>query len=689
MNRYKYFNRDLSWLEFNHRVLEEAKDKSLPLFERLKFLAIYSNNLEEFYQVRLSYYSQLIKNQDAIPDKIAEVKPVKIVQQINETVTKLQIEFFQIFDNEIMPELKENGIILLDKMSKLLPEQEEEVHDIFVSEVMSVLQPVLLIKKKVRPFLKSGHSYLVLEMYNSDSKLSQLTRRVHYGLIKLPTDHNITRFIELTPRENKHYVMFLEDVIMRHINKIFPGYEAQNWYAIKLTRDADLDYDEYEGDELIDLIAKLTLKRSVGAPNRFQYDRTMPNKMLKYVMESFHIHKDILVQGGSYHNLRDFFRFPNPLSPELEIGQIKPCKHPQINDDEKIADIVNKQDVLLNVPYQSFEYFLNFLEEAARDPYVTEIKSTQYRVAERSAVVNALMNAAERGKRVTVFVELKARFDEEANLRYAAEMKKAGINIIYSIPNLKVHAKVALILRKENDKGLKNQAYLGTGNFNEKTARIYCDHGIFTSNEDIIHDLKNMFRYLETKEPYIKFKSILVPNFNLIHRFGQLINQEIINHKNGKKGYILLKMNGLQDPHMVDMLYRASEAGVKIDLIIRGICILKPGKKYSKNIRIIRIIDRFLEHARVFVFHNDGAPKVYLGSADWMKRNLYRRVECVFPVNDERNKQELIDILNIQLSDNVKACEIGSRMENIRVVNDQPLIQSQIATYEYFKQRIK
>ncbi len=689
MNRYKYFNRDLSWLEFNHRVLEEAKDKSLPLFERLKFLAIYSNNLEEFYQVRLSYYRQLITNRDAIPEKIAEVKPAKIIQQINETVTKLQVEFFHIFDREIMPELRENGIILLDKTSKLLPEQEEEVHDIFVSEIMSVLQPVLLIKKKVRPFLKSGHSYLILEMYNKDSKLSQIARRVHYGLLKLPTDHNISRFIELAPRDQKYYVMFLEDVIMRHIDKIFPGYEAQNWYSIKLTRDADLDYDDYEGDELIDLIAKLTLRRSVGAPNRFQYDRTMPNKVLKYVMESFHIHNDILVQGGSYHNLRDIFRFPNPLSPKLEIGQIKPCKHPQINDDEKIAEIVNKQDVLLNVPYQSFEYFLNFLEEAARDPFVTEIKSTQYRVAERSAVVNALMNAAERGKKVTVFVELKARFDEEANLRYAAEMKKAGINIIYSIPNLKVHAKVALILRKENDKGLKHHAYLGTGNFNEKTARIYCDHGIFTSNEDIIEDLKNMFKYLETKEPYIKFKSILVPNFNLVHRFGQLINQEIINQKNGKKGYILLKMNGLQDPHMVDMLYRASEAGVKVDLIIRGICILKPGKKYSKNIRVIRIIDRFLEHARVFVFHNDGDPKVYLGSADWMKRNLYRRVECVFPVNDDKNKQELIDILNIQLADNVKACEVGSRMENIRIINDEPLVQSQIATYEYFKEKVK
>jgi len=303
-------------------------------------------------------------------------------------------------------------------------------------------------------------------------------------------------------------------------------------------------------------------------------------------------------------------------------------------------------------------------------------------------VVNALMNAAENGKKVTVFVELKARFDEEANLRYAAEMTKAGIHIIYSIPGLKVHSKIALIIRdKKKLPHSKDQAYMGTGNFNEKTARIYSDHGLFTSRSGIISDLKKMFLYLEEQVQNMRFEHILVPNFNLINRFGQLIGHEIENVKQGKKGYILLKMNGLQDPHMVDMLYRASEAGVKIDLIIRGICILKPGKKYSKNIRIFRIIDRFLEHSRAYIFHNNGQPTVLLGSADWMKRNLNARVECVFPVYDVVLKKELIDILKIQLSDNVKACEIGSGGENIHIQNDLPKVQAQLAIYEYLRNK--
>jgi len=365
-----------------------------------------------------------------------------------------------------------------------------------------------------------------------------------------------------------------------------------------------------------------------------------------------------------------------------------PLRIPELERFKLMNEAIDKKDYLLSVPYQSYDYFLKFLEQAARDESVVEIKATQYRVAERSAVVNALMNAAENGKKVTVFVELKARFDEEANLQYAAEMTKAGIHIIYSIPGLKVHAKLALVIRNKTEyPGLKDQAYLSTGNFNEKTARLYCDHGLFTSHTGIISDLKKMFHFLEEQEQDIHFEHIMVPNFNLVNKLGKLIGQEIENVKQGRKGYILLKMNGLQDTHMVDMLYRASEAGVKIDLIIRGICIVKPGRKYSANIRIVRIIDRFLEHSRVCVFHNDGNPLVYLGSADWMKRNLNARVECVFPVYDTDLKQEIIDTLTIQLSDNVKACEIGSNGENIRITNDLPKVQSQLATYEYFRKK--
>ncbi len=689
--KYKYFNRDLSWLSFNYRVLEEAKDHSVPLFERMKFLAIYSNNLEEFYQVRVSYYRQLLKNAQLLPGKIEEVKPAKIIHQINETVSKYQIEFHRIFDDEIVPELEQNNIILLNKNSVLSPQHEDEVDDIFTFNIMSLLQPVLLVKKRIRPFLKTGQVYLIIEMvikeHANEPTKSQQKR---YGLIKLPTDHNVTRFIELTPSNGKHYIMFLEDLIMKYVTKLFPGYAFEEWYTIKLTRDADFEYDDYEEEELIDAIKNLTSSRSLGKPNRFLFDRQMPNRILKYLKDTFRLENEIVVPGGSYHNFRDFFSFPNPLSPQFENEKLPPLRIPELEKHNLIKDAVNEKDHLLTVPYQSYDYFLRFLEQAAQDDTVTEIKTTQYRVAERSAVVNALMNAAENGKKVTVFVELKARFDEEMNLRYAAEMTKAGIRIFYSIPGLKVHAKVATILRdKQNYPDEADQAYIGTGNFNEKTARLYSDHGLFTANQEIIADLKTMFNYLENQDEKIRFKHLLVPGFNLVSKFGKLISKEIQNAIQGKKAHIILKMNGLQDPNMVQMLYRASEAGVKIDLIVRGICILKPGRRYSKNIRIIRIVDRFLEHARVFVFHNDGKEKVFIGSADWMKRNLYRRIECICPVYDKNIKNEIIDILNIQLSDNVKASEIGQNMENIRIENNLPPVRSQLATYEYLKNKHK
>lgn len=686
---YKYHNRDLSWLSFNYRVLLEAKDHSLPLYERIKFLAIYSNNLEEFYQVRVSYYHQLIKNAEFIPNKIKEVNPERNLAKINETVANYLVEFNNIFDDEIVPELESNNIFLLNRKSELSTEQAAEVKDIFMTEILSTLQPVLLVKKRVRPFLKTGQVYIILEMeIKTISNLPLTKRRKHFGLVKLPTDHNISRFIELSPVDNKYYIMFLEDVIMRHVNKLFPGYKVNDWYTIKITRDADLDFDEFEEDELIDAISKISSSRKLGDPNRFLYDRKMPHQVLKYLTDSFRVENDITVKGGAYHNFRDFFSFPNPLSPNLELEKLTPLRIHDFDKAVKLRTAIDKKDYLLTVPYQTYDHLLRFLEQAAQDDTVSEIKATQYRVAERSAVVNALMNAAENGKKVTVFVELKARFDEEMNLRYAAEMTKAGINIIYSIPGLKVHAKAAIVIRNKNlYPDAKDQAYIGTGNFNEKTARLYSDHGLFTSNEEIIEDLKTMFYYLEFQNPKIKFKHLLISGFNLISKFGRLINNEIENAKAGKKGHIIIKMNGLQDPHMVEMLYRASEAGVKIDLIIRGACILKTGKRFSKNIRVIRIIDRYLEHARVYAFYNDGNEKVFIGSADWMKRNLYRRVECVCPVYDNALKQELIDILNIQLADNVKACEINSKMENIRIENNLPKVQAQLATYNYLNNK--
>ncbi|MCK5068775.1 MAG: polyphosphate kinase 1 [Bacteroidales bacterium] len=686
MGKYEYINRDISWLSFNFRVLQEAMDKTLPIYERIKFLAIYSNNTEEFYQVRVSYYKQMLRHEDKFPKQhFRRVDPAGTIKQINEIVTNQQSIFHLLFEEEILPALRDNGIIVVGQNDQLSEEQKRYISEVFYSNIITSIQPVLLVKKKVRPFMKTGQPYMAIKMVSRDSnKNSQLER---YGMIKIPTDHNISRFVELPGKDGKHFIMFLEDVIMRHIDAIFPGYKVKNWYSLKLTRDADMEYDDYEGDDLIDAIDRIRSVRSVGKPNRFQFDRAMPQKLLDYLTASFHVSKDILVMGGSRHNFRDFFSFPNPAYPKHEIESLPPVPIPALANQKKpIAALISKKDYLLSVPYQPFEHYLRFLREASTDPTVKEIKATQYRVSDHSVVVNSLIAAAENGKKVTVFVELKARFDEEANLKWAYEMTKAGIRIIYSIPNLKVHAKIAMVIRKKGAK-YGDQTYLGTGNFNEKTARLYGDHGLFTSNPEVVREVKELYMHLEDQDIRPDFKHIMVPGFNMIPLFIQLINQEIQNSKKGKIGYILLKMNGLQDKEMVDHLYKASEAGVKVDLIVRGVCTLKTNQPFSKNIRVIRIVDRFLEHARVFVFLNNGDHQIYMGSADWMKRNLRRRVECIFPVYDPDLKKELIDILNIQLSDNVKACEIDEHLKNNRIVTKGPDIRAQISIYEYFKNK--
>ena len=686
MGKYRYTNRDISWLSFNFRVLQEAMDKTLPLYERIKFLAIYSNNTEEFYQVRVSYYKQMLRHEREFPKQhFRDVDPAHIIRQINEIVTNQQSIFHLIYEQEILPELRANNIIVVNEHDELTEEQESFVSEIFYSTIITSIQPVLLVKRKVRPFMQTGQPYMALEMVSKDSNKNK--QRERYGMVKIPTDHNISRFLELPENDGKHYIMFLEDVIMQHIDAIFPGYNVKNSYSLKLTRDADMEYDDYEGEDLIDAIDRIRSVRSVGKPNRFQFDRAMPEKLLDYLITSFDISRDLLVMGGDRHNFRDFFSFPNPIYPKFEIQSLPPIPIPALANQKKpIASLIAKKDYLLSVPYQPFEHYLRFLREASTDPTVMEIKSTQYRVSDHSVVVNSLIAAAENGKKVTVFVELKARFDEEANLKWAYEMTKAGIRIIYSIPKLKVHAKIAMVIRKKGSK-YGDQAYLGTGNFNEKTARLYCDHGLFTSNPEVVREVKELYRHLEDQQVRPEFKHIMVPGFNMVCMFIELINREIEFVKKKKPGYILLKMNGLQDKEMVDSLYRASEAGVKVDLIIRGVCTLKTGQSYSKNIRVIRLVDRYLEHARIFFFNNDGDHRIFLGSADWMKRNLRSRVECVFPVYDPDLKKELHKVLKIQLADNVKACEVDENLKNQRIIREGAEIRAQMATYEYFKHK--
>ncbi len=679
----RYFNRDLSWLWFNHRVLEEAKNESLPLYERIKFLAIYSNNLEEFYRVRVSYYRNLIRELPAEHPKIAEVKPAEIIQKINALVSKFQDEFSRTFRKTILPELTKNGIILLKSTDTLSEAQAKYAKKIFSQSILPTLEPMLLVKRRIQPFLKTGQPYVVLKLFKKG--WPSWLQRPCYGLIKVPIDHDIPRFIELGEENGKFYMMFLENVITRFIHKLFPGYKYIQAYNVKTTRDADIEYDDFEGEDLIDAISNLDLTREIGRPNRFQYDSRMPKELLEFLKIAFRLDDRDLVRGGAIHNFRDFFSLPNPLSPKLESPKHTPLRVPELDQSISLLEAFKEKEYMLHFPYHSYNYFINFLNEAATSPDVIEIKATQYRVANKSAVVDALINAAENGKKVTVFVELKARFDEQANLAFAKEMKKAGINIIYSLPGLKVHSKVAMVLRKNDKDEVKGTAFIGTGNFNESTARMYVDHGFFTSDDAIIKEIHSLFDYFGNQNLKPQFKEILVPGFNMIDTYKRLIAQEIANAKKGKLGYMLLKMNGLEDPIMIEELYRASTAGVKIDLIIRGACRLIPGQEFSKNIHVMRIVDSFLEHDRVCLFHNNGNEVLYAGSADWMRRNLYRRIECVIPVKDQALKQEMIDLLNIQLQDNVNGRVIGPDMKNYKFERSGKPVRSQKEIYNYLK----
>lgn len=685
---YLYHNRDLSWLSFNYRVLQEARDLSLPLYERIKFLAIYSSNLDEFYKVRVASYRTLLEIPLENRQKL-KVNPDKILRQIHREVERQQEEFGAILRNIIVPELNEHHIYIPNHL-EFDEEIQNYVTEYFEMEVLPYLQPVLLVKGKILPFLRDNAIYLAIILRRKSNKPQEVKkRRKHkYALVMVPSGV-LPRFKQFTTTDGRFVIPFLEDIIKFKLDLLFPGYDITDSYSIKLSRDADLHIqNEFSGD-LVSKIEKSLIRRKTGLPSRFLYDSRIPGKFLKLLKEAFFLNKDDLVKGSVYHNISDFFNFPNPLAPQLERDKEFPLHLEALDQATSLFQAFRKKDYLLHFPYQSYDYFIRFLNSCAFDPKVEAIKMTQYRVASNSAVVNALISAARNGKNVTVFVEVKARFDEEANIKSALEMKKAGIKIIYSIPGLKVHAKVALVLRRSKE-DLRGYAFLSTGNFNEKTARTYSDHGLFTTRTDFIQELIMLFEHLENRHNNCTFKHLLVGQFGMKERFLKMIDQEISQAKAGKKAHMILKMNGLEDPVMTDKLYQASLAGVSIDLIVRGICVLVPQQSFSKNIRVLRIVDKYLEHARIFYFYNGGAETVYLSSADWMKRNLNRRIEVAFPLIDPLNKQEIIDLLNIQLQDTVKGRLLDQDLNNTPFPeSESPAIRAQIGIYQYLEEKTK
>ncbi len=662
------FDRDFSWLSFNKRVLMEAADTAVPLYERIKFLAIYSSNLDEFFRVRVAALRSIADiNKKKINKKFSQ-PPAALLEKILDEVHCQQEEFGRIKRDVILPELRKNGIFFY-REEAVKPYHKQFTEQYFKEEILAKLDPEFLGAEK-NIHLDNRALYHVLDMISPSGQRQ-------FAKLNIPSDA-LPRFVELPRDKEFYYFIAIDDIIREHADFVFPGFEIKGCYSIKLNRDADLNIDDEFSGNLVKKIKKQITKRNLGVPSRFLYDTSMPPELLNVLVELFDLSQEDLVPGGRYHNMHDLFQLPNPLSPELENEPFPVIRRKDL-DTAPIRSVMDKKDVMLHFPYQSYDYVLRFFNEAAYDEEVSEIKATFYRIASDSFISNSLITAARNGKKVTVFVEIKARFDEANNLKWAEKMENAGIRIIYSIPGLKVHAKVALITRRDSDGEKKFYAFFGTGNFNEKTAAVYADEALLTTNYILTNELNKVFNRLEGDEDKVEFKELLVSQYNITNVLHEKIDREIEAVRSGGKGKILLKLNNIQDDKMISRLYEAAEEGVEVELIIRAICCIVPGR----NIRIRRIVDRYLEHSRVYYFYAEGKEEMYMGSADWMKRNLYRRIEVVFPLYDKQVKQEILKMIEIQLKDNTKATFIDHRLLNQRVKNELPPIQAQQAFHTY------
>jgi len=674
-------------LSFSYRILEESKDPSVPLYDKIKFLAIWSSNLDEFFRVRVASLQSLKKIRKKKLKKELEFKPKKTLKKILEIVDKQQLEYGRILTKEILPELKRERIVL-HWNKPLLKSHKIKLENYFRSRVLSFLQPVFIAtSRKKSLFLENRMLYLMVKLKLKENGTDNAPQ---YAYLNIPSDE-LPRFIAMESR-TRYHIIFLDDLIKANLHIVFPGFDIMACYSVKLNRDSDLNIeDEFSGD-LIDKIKKHLSYRKVGVPSRFLYDKRMPEDMLEVLIKNFNLGTFQIVRGGIYHNLNDLIRLPNPRNDSLSEEKLIPLKIRELEEGTSIFQVLETKDQILHFPYQTYDYVLRFFNEAAIDPNVRLIKVTLYRIAENSLIANALISAARNGKKVMVFVEVKARFDEENNLYWADKMKNAGIKIIYSMPGLKVHAKIALVKRKISNGKLKSFGFLGTGNFNEVTARIYADEGLLTASSKILKEVDSIFKFLEKKSPVKTFKHLLVSQFNIIDSFKNLIDQEIENANRGLPARILIKLNNLEEREMIEKLYEANKAGVNVILIVRGICCLRPGiQGLSDQIAVYRILDTYLEHARIFIFHNQGNPKIFLGSADWMTRNLRHRIEVIFPLYDPDIREEIMQMMTCQLSDNTKSRMLDRNLYNLPTPNHlkSPKKRAQIDFYEYLKKKYR
>ena len=684
MSTKKIINREISWLSFNERVLQEAEDKSVPLVERMRFLGIFSNNLDEFFKVRVATIKRMIDVVEKSGKENKE-KPKEILNEIQKYVIRLQKEFEKAYE-EIKDELEKEKIIIINE-TQLTKKKAEFVQRYFEDQVMPVLNPIMLHNVKDFPTLKDKSIYLAVKMTSNLAGISP-----EFALIEIPSER-LGRFL-LFPIRSRKYLILLDDVIRFGLKTLFSRTHYVNFeaYTIKLTRDAELDIDNDVSKSFLEKINESVLDRRKGQPVRFVYDEKIVKDLLKYIIDGLEIDEgDNLIPGGRYHNFRDFMNFPGLGKAHLHYESLPPIMHPAIRPNKSIFEAIGKKDILLHFPYQRFSHLINWIREASIDPTVTSIKTTLYRVAPQSNVINALINAALNGKQVTVNIELQARFDEEANIFWSKKLEEAGVKLLIGIPGLKVHCKLILITRTENGKAVQ-YAGVGTGNFHEGTARIYSDLLLLTKDEQITSEVWHVFELLEYPYKLYSFNHlVLSPNFQR-KTLSLCIDREIANAKKGEPAGIILKMNSLVDSEMVKRLYEANDAGVKIKLIVRGICSLIPGVKgLSENIEAISIVDRFLEHSRIFVFHNRGEELYYISSADWMPHNIDNRIEVSVPVYDEDLKAELKQIIDVQLKDNVKARIIDETQSNQykKRALIETAIRSQVELYHYYKKKFE
>jgi len=679
----KIYNRELSWLAFNERVLQEAQDTDVPLMQRLRFLGIFSNNQDEFIKVRVANLIRLVKSKKEKAYTTPDGYPVKdLLPFVNERINSSQ-KIFQLTYTEILSEMEKNGIFVINE-TQLTENQKLFCRNYFSSEVSQWLVPLLLRKSMKIPFLSDKKIYQAVKMSSLHSK------NPRYAIIQIPVNQTCPRFVQLPSENYRTDIIFIDDIIRLCLDEIFFmfKYDTITAHTFKFMRDAYL----YLGEDISkSVIEKMDLglnERRNGEPVRLVYDKEMPADLLHTIANKLKLNSEEILGGGRYHMMRDLMKFP-VIIPGLENVNPEPLLHPEIKKFSSLIDVINCKDIFLNYPYHTFNHLIDFLREAAIDPRVKKIFITLYRTAEGSKVINTLINAAKNGKEVIVLEELMARFDEEQNIENSDLLQKAGVIVIHGFKGLKVHGKLIYIERKEKS-GNKGYVYVGTGNFNESTAKGYSDFGLFTAQPDIVAAAKAVTDYLQNTHKQFACKKLIVSPYYMRKQFESAIRREIRNSQKGKKASIYAKFNSLTDIRMIKMLYKASQSGVDIRLIIRGACCLHPQVKgLSENIKVISIVDKYLEHARFIIFHNDGDEQVFISSADWMTRNLDKRVEIAVPILDPEIKETIKDIFRIQWSDNVKARDLTVLGKNNYIKsNPKNQVRSQTALYEYYKKMI-